>query len=146
MKKTIGEPCFARAATQGDLETRSEEPDMNFLPMLIAALMAVKSGSDLKLEIGKIGDHGRALGVLQIHREVVADVNRIYGTTFRHEDALDPDLAATICEMYLTHYGAESATGKMPSPEVYARIWNGGPRGHLKEGTRGYWEKVRKHL
>ena len=46
---------------------------------LITALIAVESsGNDMA-----IGDNGRALGPLQIHRGVVLDVNRITGSSSR---------------------------------------------------------------
>ena len=127
------------------------DDDMNFLPLLISAMLTVESGGDFHA----VGDGGKALGVLQIHKEVIADVNRIYKTQFRHEDALNPTLAKEICEMYLRHYGGEAlrrirpgefAQGDAGASEICARIWNGGPRGHLKKATEGYWEKVRKQL
>ena len=33
-----------------------------------------------------IGDNGRSYGILQIQRSVLSDVNRIYGTDYRHKD------------------------------------------------------------
>ncbi len=111
--------------------------DMTFLPALIAAMIVAESGGDIKA----VGDGGKALGLLQIHREVVADVNRIHKTHFRHADALDPELSKEICELYIRAWAPEDAT-----PEQCARIWNGGPRGHLKEFTRGYWRKVEQIL
>ncbi len=55
---------------------------MTTLSNLISALIIVESsGNDLA-----IGDNGRALGPLQIHRGVVQDVNRITGSHYRHQD------------------------------------------------------------
>jgi hypothetical protein len=122
--------------------TKEEETEMSFLPMLIAALVVAESGpASPGGYAGQAGDNGKALGILQIHKEVVLDVNRIYKTHFRHEDAKNPELAKEICELYLRAWAPEGAT-----PEQCARIWNGGPRGHLKAGTAGYWEKVRSKL
>jgi len=104
---------------------------------LIAAMMLVESGGDPNA----VGDGGHALGVLQIHACVVQDVNRIYGTTCRHSDALDPAWAKEICRLCLMRYAGPGA-----SPEKMARIWNGGPRGHLKPSTHKYWQKVREKL
>ena len=130
--------------------------DMNFLPKLISALIAVESGGDPNA----IGDPpppgygatsgaaiaGQALGCLQIHSEVIQDVNRIYNKRFTHADALNPTRAKRICELYLRHYGARRITGKTPSPEIFARIWNGGPLGYKKESTRKYWQRVKRIL
>ncbi len=108
---------------------------MHFLPALISALVMVESGGDP----AKVGDGGQALGILQIHPEVVQDVNRNYGTKYRHKDVLNPVKARRICKLYLRHYAGCRATA-----EQCARIWNGGPRGHDKAATRQYWEKVRQ--
>lgn len=106
---------------------------MQFLPALISALVMVESGGDP----AKVGDDGKALGVLQIHEEVVQDVNRNYGTRYRHKDVVKPGVAKRICYLYLMHYGGAGATA-----EQCARIWNGGPRGYGKAATKKYWEKV----
>ena len=112
-----------------------EDADMNFLPALIAAIITVESGGDYRA----VGDSGQALGILQIHKNVIQDVNRIYKTHFKHTDALNPVMAREICELYLRHYAPENATA-----EQCARIWNGGPAGHRKASTEKYWEKVRR--
>lgn len=106
-----------------------------WLKPLIAALAMVESGN----KSDAIGDSGDALGCLQIHAEVVADVNRIYGTDYAHADALDPIKAVRICELYLRYWCGHVAK---PTPEIAARIWNGGPRGYMKPATAGYWARV----
>lgn len=111
-------------------------------PKLILALIAVESGG----VPDAVGDNGRAYGILQIHREVVQDVNRVYGTSYRWpEDALQPVKAKRICELYLTHWTDVRFAGR-PTYEQAARIWNGGPNGHRRTATLAYWAKVRKHL
>jgi len=103
---------------------------------LLAALLAVESGGNDKA----IGDHGRALGALQIHAAVVQDVNRRHGTAYRHADMHDRAKAVRVASLYLATY-APNAT-----PEVQARVWNGGPRGASKAATLGYWAKVRREM
>ena len=103
---------------------------------LISALMIVESGNnDLA-----IGDQGRAIGCLQIHRAVVLDVNRITGSHYRHQDMTNRAAARAVCQAYLTHYGTGATT------EQLARRWNGGPTGDRKSATEAYWAKVKKHL
>lgn len=103
---------------------------------LITALIAVESnGNDMA-----IGDGGRALGPLQIHRGVVLDVNRFTGSRHRWQDMTNRAEARAVCEAYLRHY-ARSAT-----MEQAARKWNGGPSGDRKPATLGYWRKVEKQL
>lgn len=106
------------------------------LTNLISALIAVESsGNDLA-----IGDGGRAIGPLQIHKAVVIDVNRITGSNYRHQDMTNRAQARAVCESYLRHYGR----GK--SLEQQARIWNGGPTGDRKTATEAYWRKVQVQI
>ena len=93
------------------------------------------SGNDLA-----IGDQGRALGPLQIHRAVVVDVNRFTGSHYRHQDMTNRAAARAVCEAYLTHYGRGATT------EQLARRWNGGPTGDRKAATLPYWRKVQKAM
>lgn len=106
------------------------------LTNLISALIAVESGG----HDNAIGDGGRALGPLQIHRGVVLDVNRITGSHYRWEAMTNRAHARAVCEAYLRHYGRGCTT------EQLARRWNGGPAGDKKAATEAYWQKVKKHL
>jgi hypothetical protein len=107
------------------------------LNYLITALMIVESSGNDQA----IGDNGRALGPLQIHRGVVLDVNRITGSNYRHQDMTNRAQARAVCQAYLDHYGR----GK--SFEEQARIWNAGPQGHKKKtATQAYWLKVQRNL
>ena len=106
------------------------------LTNLITALIAVESGG----RDSAIGDQGRALGPLQIHRAVVTDVNRITGAHYRHSEMTNRVQARAVCEAYLRHYGKNCTT------EQLARRWNGGPAGDRKSATEAYWAKVKKHL
>jgi hypothetical protein len=109
---------------------------MNLTNLISALIMVESSNNDLA-----IGDQGRAIGCLQIHKAVVLDVNRITGSHYRHQDMTNRVQARAVCEAYLTHYGKGKTT------EEQARIWNGGPQGHhKKQATEAYWNKVRKHL
>jgi hypothetical protein len=107
------------------------------LTNLITALIAVESsGNDMA-----IGDQGRAIGCLQIHRAVVLDVNRITGSHYRHQDMTNRVQARAVCEAYLKHWGKGKTT------EEQARIWNAGPQGHKKKtATQAYWLKVQRNL
>ena len=109
---------------------------MTTLSNLITALMLVESSNnDLA-----IGDQGRAIGCLQIHKAVVLDVNRITGSHYRHQDMTNRVQARAVCQAYLTHYGRGATT------EQLARRWNGGPTGDRKSATEAYWAKVKKNL
>lgn len=104
---------------------------------LIDALVHVES----KGRVHVIGDNGKSIGILQIHKEVVDDVNRAYGTTYTYADRKSIEKSREICSKYLILHGGRHATN-----EKYARIWNGGPGGHRKQKTKKYWHIVRLHL
>jgi soluble lytic murein transglycosylase-like protein len=106
------------------------------LTNLITALIAVESGGNDMA----IGDNGKAIGPLQIHRAVVVDVNRITGSHYRHQDMTNRAQARAVCEAYLRHYGRGATT------EQLARRWNGGPTGDRKTATEAYWAKVKKQM
>ena len=110
---------------------------MTTLSNLISALIIVESsGNDLA-----IGDNGRAVGPLQIHRGVVLDVNRFTGSHYQWQQMTNRAKARAVCEAYLTHYGKGKTT------EEQARIWNAGPQGHKKKtATEGYWRKIEAQL
>tara|TARA_R110002126_G_scaffold100939_1_gene232749 strand:- start:233 stop:562 length:330 start_codon:yes stop_codon:yes gene_type:complete len=106
------------------------------LTNLIAALISVESSNnDLA-----IGDQGRAIGCLQIHKAVVVDVNRITGSHYKHSEMTNRVAARAVCETYLKAYGKGATT------EQLARRWNGGPTGDRKSATEAYWAKVKKNL
>ncbi len=109
---------------------------------LIPALIQVESSDQDQA----VGDRGLALGPLQIHRTVVADVNRIYGTAYKHKDMLVRHTAIDVCRKYLAFYGSEKRLGRRATVEDYARIWNGGPSGWKRKATEEYWQKVKRHL
>lgn len=109
---------------------------------IIPALVQVESHGNIRA----VGDGGRSLGQLQISKEVVADVNRLTGSTYRHTDAFNPAKANAICKAYLEHYATVGRLGREPTYQDLARIWNGGPDGHRKASTLRYWWKVSSQL
>ena len=109
---------------------------MTTISNLISALIIVESSGNDQA----IGDQGRAIGCLQIHKAVVLDVNGFTGSHYRHQDMTNRAQARAVCEAYLKHYGKGCST------EQLARRWNGGPAGDRKSATEAYWAKVKKHL
>ena len=119
-----------------DWSTRINFHSMNTLSNLISALIIVESSGNDRA----IGDNGKAIGCLQIHREVVLDVNKFTGSHYQWQQMTNRAQARAVCEAYLRHYG------KGATPEQLARRWNGGPTGDRKTSTEAYWSKVKKHL
>jgi hypothetical protein len=108
---------------------------MNLTNLITALMILESSNNDLA-----IGDQGRAIGCLQIHKAVVLDVNRITGSHYRWEAMTNRVQARAVCAAYLTHYGKGCTT------EQLARRWNGGPTGDRKTATEAYWLKVQRNL
>jgi hypothetical protein len=94
-----------------------------------------------------------ASGIAQIRSVCLADVNRIarergLGERYAAADLTDPAKARRLWALYLDYYGDvyEKQTGRAPTDEIYARIWNGGPTGWRKAATREYWERIRSAM
>jgi len=106
-------------------------------------LKEVESNGDIEA----IGDSGLAYGVLQIHKGVIEDVNRYYGTDYLHDDAFIEVCAEEIFNLYLA-IGINlyvKKHGKVPSTEDVVRMWNGGIyRGYRKESTEKYYKKYKE--
>ena len=101
-----------------------------------------------------VGDNGNAVGYLQITPAVVEDVNTFYGTTYHMDDRYDTRKSVEICKKYLKYWGEvfEKKTGRPPSAEIYAKMWNGGCYAWKKTDPKVvknldiYWDKVNKQL
>ena len=105
-------------------------PDASFF----RALHIVETGGKLG---PTIGDQGRALGPLQIHKSYHAD-SRVAGDYSR---CADLDYSKRVVTAYLQRYAPTAyAAGNV---EVLARVHNGGPKGATKPATKGYATKVK---
>lgn len=102
-----------------------------------AALHTVETGGALG---ATLGDQGRALGPLQIHRAYHAD-SRVAGDYSR---CADFDYSKRVVTSYLKRYAP--AAWESGDVSTLARIHNGGPRGHLKPATKSYAQKVLRVL
>ena len=94
-----------------------------------------------------IGDGGKAFGEVQIHKIAVDDVNRLYGTSYTHEDSFDKICSEEIFSLYLTA-GIDifcKKFGRDPTEEEVVRMWNGGIYDGFKEETTiRYYMKYRE--
>ena len=108
------------------------------------AIKEVESRGDCK----SIGDNGKAVGAYQIHEIYVKDANRISGKSYTLEDRYDEKKSLEIVKIVTTYYGIyyKKKTGKEVTPEIIARIHNGGALGWNKSSTISYWNKVKSKL
>ena len=111
---------------------------------LLPILCIIESGNNPLA----VGDNGKAVGILQIHKCVVDDVNRVYGTNFTYADRTYEYASKYMATLYLAYWGRRYMilTGKEPDEEVLSKLWNGGPTGYDRDSTNKYWEKVKKEL
>lgn len=94
-----------------------------------------------------IGDGGKAVGVAQIHKKVIDDLNaweqekgEAERKVWKYSDRRDRDKSRVI---FFTYTRGWCQRNKIPeTQENLARIWNGGPNGWKKKSTKKYWEKV----
>ena len=108
------------------------------LRRFLDAIRRVETGAT---GIGAVGDGGRALGPYQIHKAYWQDS----GVPGRYEDCLrDTAYSERVVLAYMKRYAPKAlAAGDW---ETLARIHNGGPKGHTKKATLGYWAKVQKEM
>ena len=108
----------------------------------IHALHMVESGG----RVGKIvGDNGRALGPLQIHKSYWQDAvtfDKTIGGSY--SDCTKLDYSIKIVNAYLNRYAQNAILSN--DYKKLARIHNGGVKGNNKEATIEYWNKVNKYL
>lgn len=102
-----------------------------------AALHEIETGGALG---ATLGDNGKALGPLQIHRAYHAD-SRVAGDYSR---CADLEYSKQVVTAYMKRYAL--AAWESGDIATLARIHNGGPRGHLKPATLKYAQKVMRVL
>ncbi len=106
---------------------------------VLQAMILVESGTLGSEAYNK--NEPQAKGILQIWPCMVKDVNRILGyEKYTLEDRLDDKKAIEMFWVYQIYYNPEMNTDKM------ARIWCGGPDGHLQDCTLPYLKLVKSKL
>jgi soluble lytic murein transglycosylase-like protein len=111
-------------------------PPEDPMDRLLDAIAVVES----RANPAAVGDHGRAIGVYQIHRSYWAEGTELLGVTWKYRDARDPQKARQVVRAYLSYYGRGKTLPDM------ARIHNGGPKGHEKAATLPYARKIERVL
>ena len=129
--------CISVFITTGTLLQNYTDVDKptDGLSLLLNAIEWVESKGD----VNAIGDSGRAVGCMQIHKIYVRDVNRILGyDKYTYADRYDRAKSREMARVYFNHYGG--------TVEEMAKKFNGGPMGHKKKSTESYWEKVKARM
>lgn len=109
-------------------------------PLLDALVQVESSGRD-----DAVGDAGNALGSCQIWRAYWSDaVEHAPAIGGAYEDVRSRVYAERIVVAYWMRYA--SAAVRDADLERLARVHNGGPRGHRKQATVGYWQRVQRAI
>ena len=121
---------------------------------LITALVKTESNGNA----AAIGDRGKALGILQIHKVMVDDFNRITGKSYKHSDMFDKAKSLETARTVLSFYSKyiETTTGRKATQKELAFVWNGGGSSWRRvassqsdtkqKNLETYWNKVHKNL
>lgn len=117
------------------------------LNTIIKILIILESSGDPAAVGDKSAGIYRAVGVLQIHKIMVNDVNRILGKkVYSYEDRSDPARSVEICRTYLRHYTRPLKAKGLPDVfyvQYAARAWCGGPDGPTQDCTKSYGRKAK---
>ena len=107
----------------------------NLISMTIAILIQVESHGN----VGAIGDHGRAIGLTQIHPCIVRECNRIYPQyEFTLNDRYDPWINVEMARIWLSR---EASRRRITDPVHLAYRWNAPRTGHP---AASYLAKIKK--
>lgn len=122
--------------------TNTEEKKMwmNYPISLFKAIRHIETGGESD-PYNAIGDNGLSLGPYQISRaywlDAVTHSPEIGGD---YSDVKNPKYAERIMMAYWDRYAPDD------NYETLARIHNGGPNGHRKSATDGYWNRINRRL
>ena len=110
----------------------------------LTSIMSILKTVETNNDPTAIGDNGRSYGILQIQRSVLSDVNRVYGTNYKHEDMFSEKSSEEVFNLYLC-LGKEKFLKKhkrFPTEEELVRMWNGGIyKGYTYNQTKLYYQK-----
>ncbi len=119
---------------------------------LFDAIQAVESGG-CPDPLNALGDNGRSYGPFQIMKgywtDAVGHDPSLAADGKTWENTRGPgsvDYSKKVIQAYMNRYATASRLGRPPTNQDIARIHNGGPNGHKKDGTLEYWRKVSAKL
>jgi len=110
--------------------------------ILLPILMQIESSNNPSA----VGDNGHAVGILQIHKIYVRDVNRILGhDEYTYDDRWDIEKSKEMTKIYLSWYAPKmKLMSKLDKLQTLGAIHNGGPKGYEKSSTLKYRLKIAK--
>ena len=114
-------------------------PGRDFIDIMNAIIQVESRGNPKAYAPGE-----DAVGILQIRKCMVDDVNRILKRKksthrYTYSDRWNEQKSYEMFDIFCKYYGLDTA-------EEMARGWNGGPRGINNPSTLNYWKKVKEEI
>jgi hypothetical protein len=132
-------PVFPMTKNNFDVKTELYSTGYDIDEIMIILKMVESMG-----QANAVSPRGNYLGILQIGKMCVKEINRLYGTEFIHADALDVFKAEEMFRLVMQK-GIKYYTRiykKPPTEEVLVRMWNGGIyNGFRSKSTIPYYQK-----
>jgi hypothetical protein len=132
---------FAGAAmAQGPSLKQLDAVRAQLRPLLDALIAVESNGRD-----DAVGDAGRALGALQVWRVYWSDaVEHAPAIGGEYRDVATREYAERVVVAYWLRYSASAV--RDGDLQRLARVHNGGPRGHRRQATVAYWQRVSRAM
>jgi len=130
---------IAWLALVGGCKSHGAELPQKFLN---AEIQVESSGRD-----NAVGDNGRAIGCLQIHRTCWEDARQFdssLGNYQNYSNCFNREYSCRVMSAYLHRYCPDAIRNN--DFETMARVWNGGSNGRNSTRTLDYWRKVKAAL
>lgn len=140
----LGMSILAYPESKNNFDVRQQKDSSDLIYDIMKVLKLVESEGNRKA----VSKNKHYVGILQIGKQCIREVNRLYGTTYTHRDAFvvvhAEDIFIKIISAGIKNY--QKRYKKDPSEEDIVRMWNGGIyNGYKASSTKKYYNKYLKY-
>ncbi len=140
----LGMSLIVYPKSKNNFDVRPKQESSSLIYDIMKVLKLVESRGDSKA----VSKNKRFVGILQIGKQCIQEVNRLYGTTYTHKDAFvishSEDIFVKAITAGINRY--KRLHKKDPSEEDIVRMWNGGIyNGYSKASTKKYYNKYLRY-
>lgn len=142
----LEEQCVKEDTTSVEVVSSKTQTELTWDDFVSAVIYVESRGNDSAYNTKE-----DAAGCLQIRPIMVREVNRNlrkWNAPFRYtlDDRWDRQKSIDMFDIIAEEVECCLDLTQMEFFEIVARKWNGGGRGHLKESTLVYWERIKNQL
>lgn len=142
----LEEQCVKEDTTSVEVVSLKTQTELTWDDFVSAVIYVESRGNDSAYNTKE-----DAAGCLQIRPIMVREVNRNlrkWNAPFRYtlDDRWDRQKSIDMFDIMAEEVECCLDLTQMEFFEIVARKWNGGGRGHLKESTLIYWERIKNQL